>query len=98
MKRITTITIIIAVITIILAVVAFTRIEKVKHENADLRNYNKQLEVNLTIKNMQVNDLQDELTGCYQELENVKINYYSDQMIMKELKHRYFITKSRYVG
>jgi len=93
-KTITTITIIVAVITIILASIAFTRIEKVKHENADLRNYNKQLEVQLNVKSMQVKDLQDEITGCYQELENVKINYYSDQLIMKELRHRYLITKS----
>ena len=92
--KLTTITIIIGIITIILASVAFTRIEQIKHENADLRNYNKQLEVNLNIKNIQVKDLQDELTGAYQELENVKINYYSDQMLMKELKHRYLITKS----
>ena len=93
-KTITTITIIIGIITIILASIAFTRIEQIKHENADLRNYNKQLEVNLNVKNMQVKDLQDDLTGVYQELENVKIHYYSDQMIMKELKHRYRITKS----
>ena len=93
-KTITTITIIIGIITIILAAIAFTRIEQIKHENADLRNYNKQLEVNLNVKNMQVKDLQDELTGVYQELENVKIHYYSDQLLLEEIRHRYLITKS----
>jgi hypothetical protein len=43
---------------------------------------------------MQVKDLQDDLTGCYQEMENLKINYYSDQLLLQELKRRYLITKS----
>jgi len=71
MKRITTITIIIGIIIIILASIAFTRIEQIKHENADLRNYNKQLDIQLNIKDMQVKDLQDELTGINQEIESI---------------------------
>jgi uncharacterized membrane protein YraQ (UPF0718 family) len=92
--KLTTIALIFAIIVFILVGLAVPKIAKLENENADLRNYNKQLEVQLNVKSMQVKDLQDDLTGCYQELENVKINYFSDQLLMKELKHRYLITKS----
>jgi SMC interacting uncharacterized protein involved in chromosome segregation len=57
-----------------MATVAFMRIEKIKIENAELRNYVTQLEVNIDIKDMQVKDLQDELTGLYQQIEQQEIN------------------------
>ena len=86
--------IILGIIIIAMATVAFMRIEKIKHESADLRNYVKQLEVNLNIKNIQVKDLQEDNIGLNQELEQVKISYYSDQLLLKELKRRYLVTKS----
>lgn len=92
--KLTTITIIIACITIIIVCIALPRIDKVKSENAELRNYIKQLEVNINIKNIQIKDLQDDITGLNQELENTKINYYSDQLLLKEIKRRYIITAS----
>ena len=92
--KLTTITLIFAIIVFILVGLAVPKIAKLENENAELRNYNKQLEVNLSIKSIQVKDLQDELTGCYQELEAMKIDYYANILITKELKHRYLITKS----
>ena len=66
--KLTTITIILGIITIIIVCIALPRVEQVKHENAELRNYITQLEIQLNIKSMQVKQLQDDITGLNQEL------------------------------
>jgi len=86
--------IILGIIIIAMATVAFIRIEKIKHESADLRNYIKQLEVNINVKDMQVKDLQDELTGAYQEMEYYAIKYHGNALALYELEDKYRITKS----
>lgn len=98
MKRITTISIITAVICIALAVTlpiyAFRDLHRANKTNAELAEYVTQLEIQLNIKNMQVKDLQDELTGVYQELENIRIEYFANMLFTEELQERYRITKS----
>jgi hypothetical protein len=90
----TTILLIITLIVLVLVCIAIPRIEKVKKENAELRNYVKQLEVCLNVKNIELEDCKDELTGANQELENIKINYAADQLFIKELKARFWKTKT----
>ena len=98
MKRITTISIITAAICIALAVAlpiyAFRDLHRANKTNAELAEYVTQLEIQLNIKNMQVKDLQDELTGVYQELENIKIEHFANMLFTEELQERYKITKS----
>jgi len=59
-----------------------------------LKNRTETLEIQLGIKNIEVRDLKSELTGTNQELENVKINYAADQLMLRELKSRYWKTKT----
>jgi len=89
--------IILGIIIIAMAIVAFIRIEKIKHESADLRNYVKQLEVNLNIKDIQIKDLQSELTGAYQEMEYYAIKYHGNALALYQLEDKYRVTKS-YAG
>lgn len=99
MKRISTarinlITIIIGLIVITLSVLAFVRVDQVKKINEELRNYTKQLEVQLEVKGIELNDCRDELTGTNQLVESLQIKYSADELYISELERRFLKAKS----
>jgi len=83
-----------AIIVFILVGISVPKIIRLEKNNADLRNYIKQLEVNINVKDMQIKDLQSELTGAYQEMEYYAIKYHGNALALYELEDRYRVTKS----
>ncbi len=88
-KTITTITIILAVAVIILLVFSYIRIEQIKLENTNLKSQIKGLNLQLSLKCIELKDTKNELTGVYQQLENISIKYISNQLYIDELEARY---------
>ena len=83
--------ILLAIACIVMATVAFMRIEKIKVENQVLNNTVKQLSLQLDIKDMQVKDLQDELTGLYQQVEQQSIEVLA-------VNNEYSKLRSKHIG
>ena len=91
MKYITKAIIVIQVFIIIaLCLTAYTYNQRMQM----LKNRTETLEMQLGIKNIEVRDLKSELTGTYQELENLQINYAANQLFTKELKARFWKIKT----
>ena len=88
-KTITTITIILAVAVIILLVFSYIRIEQIKLENTNLKSQIKGLDLQLELKCIELKDTKNELTGVYQQLENISIKYISNQLYIDELESKY---------
>lgn len=81
--------IIITIIVLILAIYACIRTEQVKVENTNLKSQIKGLDLQLSVKCMELKDTKDELTGVYQQLENITIKYISNELYIGELESKY---------
>ncbi len=86
-------TIIIGIITIILVCSAIPRIQHIKAENEVLQNEVKRLELQLNIKDMQLSDTQAELTGLYQEVEHIYIEFIGSTYYQNDLRYRLRVTE-----
>jgi len=93
MTNISKLTIIIGIISIILAITlplfAFRELIQVKKQNEQLHNYVKQLEVIVGVKDIQLKECQEKLTGANQAVESLTIKYEADEMYIQDLESRY---------
>lgn len=89
MNKLLKIIIIITIIVLILAVYACIRTEQVKVENTNLKSQIKGLDMQLSLKCIELKNTKNELTGVYQELENITIKYISNELYIGELESKY---------
>lgn len=87
------ITLVISIITTIIVCIALPKINKIKAENILLREQVISLNIQLNVKDIQVKDLQDDITGLHQLVEQQWLNegrlaYYDNELSELEYKHR----------
>jgi hypothetical protein len=87
------ITLVISIITTIIVCIAIPKINKIKAENILLTEQVKTLNIQLNVKDIQVKDLQDDITGLNQLVEQQWLNegrlaYYDDELNELEYEHR----------
>ena len=90
--KLTTLIIIIQLIALIIVCIALPKINKIKAENILLAEQVKSLNIQLNVKDIQVKDLQDDITGLNQELEHYTIELMGTGYELNELNKQYTIT------
>ncbi len=86
------ITLVISIITTIIVCIALPKINKIKAENILLQEQVKSLNIQLNVKDIQVKDLQDDITGLNQEVEYLTIEVMGTGYELNELNKQYTIT------
>jgi len=92
--RIISTALIFTIIVFILVGISVPKIIRLEKNNADLRNYIKQLEVNINVKDMQIKDLQSDIVGLNQEVEYYALKYNGYALELANLEDKYRVTKS----